>query len=158
MNEQEQPRQYPIEAFFTKDLAGKPQRIALSLGDGTPTADWIDVVHVDSEQARAWKPRHDELTRAWGKADSDEKKRQLADRFELEQVARTIVAWSFAQPLTLEGAARLLENRLDLLDEVREVSTSNARFFGSKPASSSSGQEQNTGSTPPTTEASGPTP
>ena len=159
--------------LFTRLESNKPSRVEIEIRkNGKAQKVWIDVVGADSDQRVDWEEgigqRFLELAKAQetlAKATTDaakEKAKKEAKELErllrAEEAACCVVAWSFAEPCTLENVTAWFAGCERARKAARNASNNDNRFFSGSPSDSSTGQSQSSDSTsePTTTEPAQP--
>ena len=118
--------------FFTRAKANEGERMPISLPDGTPTDEWLQIRGVDSDQFRvALDDFRRELLAIASLKDETEK----ADRTEVARLALNaalIIGWSFDAEFSDVALMEFLRESPYITAEVDRFASDRRRFFGKR--------------------------
>lgn len=130
--------------LYTRDRANAGRRIPLPLPDGSPSGEFLTILHPDSDTFR--RKRSDILSAAALLKDvPDDERRRLRDRAQVELMACLITGWTLEDPYSEQAAIDLLSNAPYLADVISRESENAEAFFGNGSASSSTTAEPKQG-------------
>lgn len=115
--------------FFTRAKANEGERMPLSLPDGTPTDDWLQIRGVDSDEFRFALDefRRELLVMASLKDESERAKKTEAARLKLN--ASLVIGWSLDAEFTEAALLEFLREAPYVATEVDRFAADRRRFF-----------------------------
>lgn len=118
--------------FFTRAKANEGERMPLSLPDGTPTDDWLQIRGVDSDEFRHAMDefRRELLVLASVKDQSERKEKTDAARLRLN--AALVIGWSLDAEFTESALLEFLRESPYITEEVDRFASDRRRFFGKR--------------------------
>ena len=133
-----------MQHFFTRQKANEGVKLPLDLPDGTPTAHFITVRGVDSDDFRRAntesKRKLVELALDRERATLDPKEHEQQ---RLNVLASLVAGWSFDQPCTFENIITLLREAPNLADQIDRIAAKRHLFFLNGSTNSSPSLPQN---------------
>lgn len=119
-----------LAQFYTRQAANDGLRLEVPLPDGSPSGEWLHVLHSDSDAFRA--KRADVMARAAQlppDTAQDERKR-LMDAAMLELLASLVSGWSLEDELSEAAVIDLLRNAPYIHDWLDRKTSDASLFFG----------------------------
>jgi len=118
--------------FFTRAKANEGERMPLSLPDGTPTDDWLQIRGVDSDEFRHAMDefRRELLVLASVKDPIERKEKTDAARLRLN--AALVIGWSLDAEFTESALLEFLRESPYITEEVDRFASDRRRFFGKR--------------------------
>lgn len=119
-----------LSQLYTRQAANDGRRLELPLPDGSPSGEWLHVLHSDSDAFRA--KRADVMARAAQlppDTAQDERKRLMDDAM-LELLASLVSGWSLEDEFSEAAVIDLLRNAPYIHDWLDRKTSDASLFFG----------------------------
>lgn len=118
--------------FFTRAKANEGERMPLSLPDGTPTDEWLQIRGVDSDQFRVALDdfRREMLALASLKDEAERAEKTEAARLKLNSAL--VIGWSLEAEFTEAALLEFLREAPYVAAEVDRFASDRRRFFGKR--------------------------
>ena len=139
-----------MDAFYTRDKANEGRRVDLSLPDGKPSGEWLQVRSQWSDEFRATRDASMQAVVMTAGEDLDKRRDTATERL-LDVRAALVAAWSFPEPCTREAVREFLRNAPQIAERLDRWAANDADFFRSGSPDSSRGPnpKSRSGSRPP---------
>lgn len=117
-----------IEQLFTRTVANEGTRMFVSLPDGTPTEEWILVLHEDSDK---FSLARDMMMRTLSELSGLEGEERVlkASQRRVQLTAAMVGDWSFETPCTPENIIKLLTESPTLREKIDKFGSDQRNFF-----------------------------
>ncbi|KZX63182.1 hypothetical protein A3710_17185 [Stutzerimonas frequens] len=118
--------------FFTRAKANEGERMPLSLPDGTPTDDWLQIRGVDSDEFRRAMDefRRDRL--ALASIQDEIERKEKTEIAQLRLNAALVIGWSLDAEFTEAALLEFLREAPYVAAEVDRFASDRRRFFGKR--------------------------
>lgn len=135
--------------FFTRQRANQGRRVYIPGPDGKPTAEWLHLLHTDSDAFRQGvSATLQKMAKVAEIRDPDQRKAAQED-LQYEAIAELITGWSFDEECTREAKIELLREAPYLKDFIDRKTADGSLFFVNESGNSSSTPPPAPGSSDP---------
>jgi len=118
--------------FFTRAKANEGERMPLSLPDGTPTDEWLQIRGVDSDHFRHALDEFRRKSLSAASLKDLEEKAEKAEAARLELNAALVIGWSFDAEFSEAALLEFLRESPYIAAEVDRFASDRRRFFGKR--------------------------
>lgn len=119
-----------LAQLYTRQAANEGRRLDFPLPDGSPSGEWIHVLHSDSDAFRA--KRAEVMARAaqLPQDTAQDERKRLLDNAMLELLASLVTGWSMEDEFSESAVIELLRNAPYLHDWLDRKTSDASLFFG----------------------------
>jgi hypothetical protein len=122
--------------FFTRDRANKGEKLPLSLPDGSPTDEYLNVRGVDSDQFREAVNEYRRELIGYAAIKDESERARKSEQARIKLMCALVIGWSFEAELTQEALAELFSEAPHIADEADKFASDRRRFFRKRSTSS----------------------
>lgn len=118
--------------FFTRAKANEGERMPLSLPDGTPTDEWLQIRGVDSDEFRHAMDEFRRELLALAALKDEKERAEKTQAAQLKLNAALVSGWSFEAEFSDAALLEFLREAPYVAAEVDRFASDRRRFFGKR--------------------------
>ena len=118
--------------FFTRAKANEGERMPLSLPDGTPTDEWVQIRGVDSDEFRAALDEFRRELLVLASIKDEAEKVEKTEQARLRLNAALVIGWSLDAEFSEAALLEFLRESPYIATEVDRFASDRRRFFGKR--------------------------